>query len=132
MFDVQSIKQRKAIKQYTCQLCGKPILKGGQYIHETFKGDGGFKVLRRHIHCDAMLGVYNREYNCDTEYYNDHEATEALWDEICKQICDKEQQNECSMCDLYGCELAQRKVLDGPILNAAIQSARDHYEWDDL
>ena len=133
MIDVQSIEQRKARKQYICQLCGEPILKGVQYIHETFKGDDGFKTLRRHIHCDAMLGVYNREFNCEG-YYDEDEVTETLWDELCKQICDEEQRDECGMCDLYACQLTQEKLLgkyNPGMLGAAKESARDNYVWED-
>lgn len=131
MIEVQSIKQRKARKQYSCQLCGKPILKGCQYIFESFKGDNGFETLRRHIHCDAMLDVYNREYNADAdEYYDEREVTETLWDELCKQICDEEQRDECDMSDLYGCELCQRKILNPSILGEVFQSVKDNYDWD--
>lgn len=132
MIEVQSIEQRKARKQYICQLCGKPILKGRQYVHESFKGDNGFETLRRHIHCDAMLVAYNREINFD-EYYDEREVTETLWDELCKQICDDEQRDECDMCDLYGCELCQNELLGKYLpnmLGAAKDSVRDNYDWD--
>lgn len=127
MFDLQNIEQRKARKRYKCHLCGKPILPGNQYVYETFKGDNGFQTLRRHIHCDAMLDYYNQELNFD-EYYNDNEATETLWDELCKAICDEKQRDECGMVDLYGCELCQRKALPPSVLGAAIQSVRDNYD----
>lgn len=130
MFDLQSIHQKKARKRYQCHICGKAILPGKQYIHEKYLGDDGFKTLRRHIHCDAMLVVYNTELNFD-EYYNDWEVTETLWDELCKQLCDEEQRDECSMCDLFACELCQEKLLGeyAPnMLGAAKQSVRDNDE----
>lgn len=129
MSEIQSIEQRKSRKQYSCQLCGKPIMPGKQYIHETYKGDNGFHTLRRHIHCDIMLKAYNTEYNFE-EYYDDREVTETLWDELCKQICDEEQQDECDMCDLYSCELCQEKLLHPTVLGAAKDSVRDNYDWD--
>ena len=129
MVDIQRIEQKKARKRYECQLCGKPILPGNQYIHETFKGDEGFRTLRRHIHCDAMLNAYNSEYNFD-EYYDEWEVTETLWDELCKQICDEDQRDECDMCDLYGCQLCQEKLLQPSILGAAKESVRDNYDWE--
>lgn len=127
MVDVQRIEQRKARKRYECQLCGKAILPGREYIHETYKHDEGFRTVRRHIHCDAMLDAYNSEYNFD-EYYDECEVSETLWSELCKQICDKEQQDECSMDDLYACELCQRKLLPPSILGAAKQSVIDNDE----
>lgn len=132
MIEVQNIVQRKARKKYKCQLCGKPIFPGKEYIYETFKGDDGFQTLRRHIHCDAMLDVYNRELNFD-EYYDEREVTETLWDELCKQLCDEDQRDECRMVDLYGCELCQNKLLGeyAPnMLGAAKDSVRDHYDWE--
>lgn len=127
MFDLQSINQRKARKRYECHLCGKAILPGNQYIHETFRGDDGFKTNRRHIHCDAMLYAYNSDYNCEGYYY-ENEVAETLWSEVCKQICSEEQQDECDMDDLFACELCQRKVLHPSIIGAAIQSVRDNDE----
>ena len=127
MFDLQSINQKKARKRYECHLCGKAILPGNQYIHETFRGDDGFQTLRRHIHCDAILDAYNSDYNCD-EYYDDNEVAETLWSEVCKRICSEERQDECDMSDLFACELCQRKVLHPSIIGAAIQSVRDNDE----
>ena len=129
MIEVQNIVQRKARKRYICQLCGKAILPGRQYIYETFKGDNGFETLRRHIHCDALLDVYNSKYNFD-EYYDEREVNETLWDEVCKTICNEEQRDECDMEDLYSCDLCQRKLLSPPILGAAIQSVKDNYDWE--
>lgn len=127
MVDVQRIEQRKARKRYECHLCGKAILPGREYIYETFKGDDGFRTLRRHIHCDAMLHEYNTEYNGE-EYYDDNEVAETLWSELCKQLCNEDQQDECSMDDLFGCELCQRKLLPPSIIGAAIQSVKDNDE----
>ena len=130
MIEMQNIVQRKARKKYKCQLCGKPIFPGREYVYETFKGDDGFRTLRRHIHCDAMLNVYNAELNFD-EYYDEREVTETLWDELCKQLCDEEQRDECDMCDLYGCELSQNKLLGeyAPnMLGPAKDSVRDNYD----
>ena len=129
MIECQNIEQRQARKKYSCQLCGKTIFPGKEYIHETFKGDNGFETLRRHIHCDAMLNVYNTEYNTD-EYYNDNEVTDALWEEACEQICGEDQWGECRACDVYGCELAQQKLLPPHLLGAAKHSVRDHYDWE--
>ena len=130
MIEVQNIEQRKARKQYECHLCGKAIFPGRQYIYETFKGDNGFETLRRHIHCDAMLDMYNSEYNPE-EYYIDYEVTETLWDELCKQICNEDQLDKCSMSDLYACELCQSKLLRPSILRAAIQSVKDNCDIDE-
>lgn len=132
MFEVQNITQRKARKKYKCQLCGKPIFPGKEYIYETFKGDEGFQTLRRHIHCDAMLSVYNTELNYD-EYYDEREATNTLYGELCEQLCDEDQREECHTVDLYGCELCQNKLLGeyAPhMLGAAKDSVRDHYDWE--
>ena len=129
MTEVISREQRKARKQHECHLCGKSILPECEYIHETYKGDNGFVTLRRHIHCDAMLDAYNSEYNPE-EDYDEREVTETLWSELCKQLCDDQQLDECNMDDLYGCELCQRKLLPPSVLGAAKQSVKDNYDWD--
>ena len=74
-----------------------------------------------------MLQAYNSEYNFD-EYYDECEVSETLWSELCKQICDEEQQDECSIDDLYACELCQRKLLPPSILGMAKQSVIDNDE----
>lgn len=130
MVEIQSIKQIKARKPYMCHLCGGRILAGNQYILEKYKDPNGFHTVKRHIHCDAILDVYNQKYNCE-EFYHDEEVAETLWQEVCRNICDETQQEECSLSDLFSCELCQRKLLSSPILEEAIKSVKDNYVWED-
>lgn len=127
--EIQRVTQRKARKRHQCQLCGNDILPGCEYVHEAGKYEGRFYEFHRHIHCDAMLDAYNGNYNQEYEYTVD-EVTSTLWLETCRILCGEEQRDECDPSDLYSCELCQRKLLHNTVLDAAIKSVRDNYDWD--
>lgn len=131
--EFQSRRQRKARKRYECHLCGKAILPGCEYIHESYKQNEGMIVtLKRHIHCDAILDAYNEKFNTES-YYDEEEVLQTIWSEVCKNLCDEEQEEDClsDPCCVFSCELCQKELLKQPALGAAIQSVKDNYDWDD-
>ena len=78
-------EQRKAGKDYVCQLCGKAIRKGREHVYESGKYDGEIFSNRRHIHCDALIRLYAER--------NDKEPAEVPGYEIkawLESVCDAE------------------------------------------
>ena len=123
--------QYVASKRYQCGVCGKPILEGASYIVETqARGTKQITTGRRHIHCDAMLEAYMKAEDPEDKK-TVHEITEALWEKCCFKLCDENQRNECSMNDIYGCELCQEKMLPPLMVIAAKNSVIDNYGWED-
>lgn len=119
-------EQRKARKQYKCHLCCENILKGNQYIYETYSYDGHIHTCHRHIHCDAMMDAWLSQY-CQDECTFD-EIYYGIVEDVCQRICTYEETLECDYDNPYACEKCQRKLLDPSILGAAMQSVRDNTE----
>lgn len=131
MFDVQSRFQRRAMRDYTCDLCKYPIKKGCEYIAYTGKDENGWHGTKRHIHCDAIIGRYIEAFSPDG-FYSEYEVLQDMRDRACDEsVCTR-----CSNCAIYGCkdmwglfscETAVSMYLpEGPIRNAALQSIRDN------
>lgn len=121
MLEFADRRQRKAQKAYFCDLCGALIRRGAEYIYEAQKGDDGFLVTRRHIHCDAMLDAY----------LADSDAAEYSADEVRDWICDGacggcDYGADCDQAGCFECEFAQQKLLRPAILEAARQSVREN------
>ena len=114
-------RQRKARKQHICDLCGKPIPKGAEYIYTTFVCDCMICEEHRHIHCDAMMNAAFTEY--DAESYD--ECLEYIWEDTCETMCSFEQREECDLVTALSCEYCQECMLSPEILEAAKQSVRD-------
>lgn len=124
-------EQRRARIRHTCHMCGKPILKGREYIYHTQKYEGQINTFKRHIHCDALViaaldGPLRGEYE-----WTDDEITEALR-EVCydlhqKGTCEDGDYDECGNTDCYGCYLVQRELIKDPtILKAAERSVKEN------
>ena len=132
MLEFDRVEQRKARKKYACQLCGKPILCGAEYIYESLKYDGNIATLRRHIHCDALLDVVLPRLP-DTGEYSDEAVTEELRDTCAalheKGVCEGADYDVCEDCDCYGCYLVLKEELKNPVIYyAAIQSVQNNSE----
>lgn len=131
MLEFSERMQRKARKQHYCDICGKSILPGCEYIQERMKANGEFLNLRRHIHCDAILDAFLCETSPD-EY--DSEMV-ALWAGRC---CDDlNDEGKCSDDDFYErcdkencfeCDLVLERLLDRSVLEAARRSVRENSE----
>lgn len=53
MSEICSVIQRKAKKIHFCDVCGKPIIPGSEYLAIRSAQDGRFWHNKEHIHCDA-------------------------------------------------------------------------------
>lgn len=123
--EIMTNEQRKARKSYLCWLCGEEVLPGKEYIYTTWVNDGHFYTSHSHLHCDAMMHAWAREYAQEDEL-NADDVLYGIWVDICEQICDYEQREKCDMTTALSCELCQRELLDPCILETAIQSVRDN------
>lgn len=134
MLEFSRKEQRTARKNHRCELCGKPIFKGCEYIYESQKYDGEIHTYKRHIHCDAMLDACLSTVYPDAGEYDVVSVTECIWDEVCGAICGEDQREECDedMACLFACELCQKKLLPPSLVGAAIQSVRDNTRWEDI
>ena len=124
MSDTLTNKQRKARKPHTCDICGKSIPKGAEYIYITYVCDGSIYEEHRHIHCDAMIDAAFTEY--DAESYE--ECLEYIWEDTCEVNCSFDQREECNFSTMLSCEICQECMLSPQILEAAKQSVRNCIE----
>lgn len=120
--DILTYKQRKAKKPHKCDLCGKSILPGIEYIYTSYSYDGSIHDSRFHIHCDAMASAVLA--TGDFDEYNYDDIAYWLWEIICEEKCSSEQREECDLSDTFSCEICQSKMLTSTILEAARQSVR--------
>lgn len=133
--DFDKTEQRMARKRHVCHLCHRPIQRGTEYICQTQKYNGSILVLKRHIHCDALLEAVLADPKLMgwAGEYTDDEVTEELR-EVCAELhshgeCTEEDYERCGNRDCYACYLVQSAVLkDSAILRAAEQSVRDNDE----
>lgn len=129
MIEFSRTEQRKARKDHKCDVCGKPILKGCEYIFCSQKYDGEIHTFHQHIHCDALLDAFvtshdGSDYDLDEVWY---------WlSYLCSQLhregkCpDKEYYEDCDKQRCYECALIREKVLRPEISRAAEQSIKDN------
>lgn len=102
-------EQRKARKRYSCQICGKEILPGRQYMFYSYLD--GFRHLSFfcHIHCDAMLKAWDEKMRNRNEVTHTATPLDAdemradIWESVCKscavvEICHPEETIECANC----------------------------------
>lgn len=136
MLEFSSTQQRTARKSHKCDLCGKPILRGHEYICENQKYCGEFGTYKRHIHCDVLLEAMMFGPLKGACEYSEDEVTEVLRD-ICAELhdsgeCQDEDFERCEERDCYGCYLVQRAAIKNPLrLLAAEQSVRDNTQQED-
>lgn len=105
MLEFSITERRKARKDHRCDVCGKPILKGCEYVVESQKHDGEIYIFHRHIHCNALLEAYQASNWCDGDEYSIDEFVEWLSDLCndlyhegkCEENCDKKRCFECPL-----------------------------------
>lgn len=131
MLEFSDRTQHKARKRHVCDLCGKDILPGCEYINERMRLHGEFLNLHRHIHCDAILDAFMCAVGPD-EYDSE---TVAIW--ASSHCDDLNDEGACSNDDFYEscdkeccfeCDLVLERILDGAILAAAKKDVRDNME----
>lgn len=120
MLEFSRTEQRKARKDHKCDVCGKPILKGREYVFVSQKYDGEINTFHQHIHCDAVAAAY-------TEEYGGIEQVEDVADWLVCEVC--ESCPERATCgagkyDTFACEIVHKNVLPATLLAAARESVR--------
>lgn len=121
MTNILTDEQRKARKAHKCDLCGKYISKGAEYIYTTYVFDGHIYTEHRHIHCDAVINAAFAEY--DAESYD--ECLYGIWEDICERLCSYDQLEECDLTTTLSCEICQKHLLTPQFLEASKKSVRN-------
>lgn len=62
------VTQRKARKAYYCDMCGRVISSGCEYISRKRQKRGKFWYERVHIHCDAAIEDYCTLHGAEDDY----------------------------------------------------------------
>ena len=127
MMEFYNCEQRKGRKEYRCELCGKPILKGREHIYESGKWDGQLFDRRRHIHCHALAEAY-----FDQAYDNEYTVDQICdWvSEVCSDFCQDEHEEEYDNCDVpvWECPRVFETLLHPQTVRAALESVEQNRE----
>ena len=127
-------EQRKARKEYLCQICGKGILPGKQYMYYSCMSGNRYLSFFCHIHCDAMLRAWDakmRERNEETHLVNPLDADEMKADiqkNVC-WICVKLRERGTEMCsseDITGCTNCIQAVIPDWLVGTAFDSVMEN------
>lgn len=120
MSEICSVTQRKAKKVHICDICGKRIYPGCEYISVRGGQDGRFWYNKQHIHCDAVAAAYTEEYG-GIEQVED--VADWLTGEVCVN-CPERATCEAGKYDTFACEIVHKSVLPATLLAAARESVR--------
>ena len=116
-------RQVKANRPHKCHLCGKIIPSGVCYIREKWKDDG-FNEIKRHIHCDALLGeFFESNYYSMGDEYTDDEVWEWIRDK-CLELCGSDGRWDCEH-NPFSCERMIGSITNIASRNAAMESMRE-------
>lgn len=115
--------QHRAAREYTCDLCGRTIRKGVQYVYEVSKYNGMLNDFRRHIHCDALLHAWSAETGGGE--YTVEEIGDFLRDGVCSH-CDLFEMDECDQTECFSCDGVLGALLRPAELAAAKESVLEN------
>lgn len=127
MNEICSVTQRKAQKAHFCDVCGKPILPGSEYIAIRSAQDSRFWHNKEHIHCDALLDAYTRQTGLGLDYGRLDVVVTWLCAKACSE-CHHEHSCRFAGQDIFGCTVALRRVLPPTVLSAALESVRKNID----
>ena len=119
MREVCEVTQRRARKVHICDICGKRIYPGCEYISVRSAQNGRFWYSKQHIHCDALASAYTKKKGGIEQM--EHVA-EWLRDEVCES-CPERETCEAGKYDTFACEIVHKSVLPATLLAAAMESA---------
>lgn len=130
MSEICSVIQRKAKKIHFCDVCGKPIIPGSEYLAIRSAQDGRFWHNKEHVHCDALLDAYTRQTGLGLDFGRlDMVVT---W--LCAKACSEcPQESSCRLAgqDIFGCTAALRRVLQPTVLHAALESVKANIDIEE-
>lgn len=127
MNEICSVTQRQAKKVHFCDVCGKPILPGSEYIAIRSAQDGRFWHNKEHIHCDALLDAYTRQTGLGLDYGRLDVVVTWLCAKACSE-CHHEHSCRLAGQDIFCCTAALRCVLPPTVLSAALESVRKNID----
>lgn len=127
MIDLCEVTQRRARKTHFCEVCGKPIVPGSEYISTKSLQEGRFVNVKEHIHCDAVLNAYTKATGAELYYGRMDEVVVWLRDEVCSE-CPHESTCRMAGQDIFACTYALRRVLQPTVLRAALESVKLNIE----
>ncbi len=127
MNDLASITQRKAQKLHFCDDCGRPILRGCEYLSIHGQQNGKYFYKKEHIHCDAVVNAYCAETGREVFYGRLDSVVEWLRDSVCPGCIESGTCRRAGQ-DTFSCQIALRRVLPPTVLYAALQSVKENEE----
>ena len=119
-------RQVRARLEHQCDICGKPIKKGAQYINckrEVCMGNG-WAEEKRHIHCDALLRFYADKMCFDPANITKGEMRQFV-NFLCDTECMRDFRNRCGH-DGFSCEPVLYALRYRPGYSAVMESANIH------
>jgi len=127
MREICDVTQRKARKAHACDVCGKAILPGSEYIHARSVQDSRYWYNKLHIHCDAVLEAYAKQAGKGVDYERLYEVGDWLFDTAC---CKCPQEGACRLTgqDILSCKSALMRILPPTTLRAALESVKQNEE----
>ena len=123
-------RQVRARKNHQCDICGKPIRKGMEYIvcKEEVPIGCGWAEQKRHIHCDALLRFYAEKMRADAANVTASEMR-CFVDCICETDCIQGQRERCRS-DGFSCGAVLYLLKHRPGFCAVMDSANQCREDD--
>ena len=110
MSDLYERRQVTAHRPHKCHLCSETIPPGACYIREKWRDDG-FREVKRHIHCDALLDkFFESNYNRMGDEYSDDEVWDWIRDK-CLELCGADWRLDCEY-NPYSCERMIRSITN--------------------
>lgn len=121
------VLQQKARINHFCADCGKPILRGCEYLKITWREGRKICHLKEHIHCDAVIAAYCVQHGCDMAPDKLDAVVKWLVDTVCINC---KYGFECPLHgqELFSCRTILQSVLPPTFLGAALKSAHDNRE----
>ena len=123
MSEICSVTQHKAKKNHFCDVCGKPIIPGSEYLAIRSTQDGRFWNIKEHIHCDALLNAYTKQTGLGIDFGRLDMVVAWLCAKACSE-CPIESTCRLAGQDIFTCSAALRRVLQPTVLHAAIESVK--------
>lgn len=118
--------QHKANKEHRCDICGKTIPVGMEYITRCWYCNEGYKNIKLHIHCDAFYTTFRESDDWKTRT-RESETIQWLMENHCFE-CDKRDK-----CDLVPTECSDLmwNLLNLNTVGAAKSSAKALQKWEE-
>ena len=116
-----------ARKEHRCEMCGRKIARGEQYVYQSGKWDGDFFTRKLHRQCNLLLYDYCTEVDEEFTYSSVLEYAEEQYCHDCEHAAcndDREGWTECKE-DVTTCPKVLTKMMDGRGTQAAVADALD-------